>query len=102
MCSRIDAPAAALIPDREKWADAAKDARNKLAHTRASEQHTNDALNAVMEVTAALVLLTLLHELGVPDDLLVQSITRHSSFRYAGRLAYEYFQTPTSGDESGL
>ena len=102
LCSRIEAPATALIPDREKWADAAKDARNKLAHTGASEQHTNDALNAVAEVTAALVLLNVLHELGVPDDSLTQSITRHSSFRYAARLAYEHFRTPTSDDGSGV
>jgi hypothetical protein len=102
LCSRIDAPSAALIPDREKWADAAKDARNKLAHTGTSEQHTNDALNAVVEVTAALVLLNVLHELGVPDGTLVQSITRHKSFRNAARLAYEHFRvaSPISGGET--
>lgn len=99
LVARLGEPGAKLIPNANAWATAAKDARNKLAHTGASDLHGNDVLDAVAQVTSALVVLNLLHELGLPEERLMQSIERHRALSHAATLARRYF-TP-QGTKSG-
>ncbi len=96
MVARLGAPGAALVPHPGPWANAAKNARNTLAHTGPSDQHTNDILNAVVQVTSAVVVLNLLHELGFADELLLRAIERHRVLSHAANLAHEFFAPPPS------
>lgn len=70
----------------EVWAKAAKDARNNLAHVGTADNDLNH-LHAVAEVTASLVILNLLHELGVPQDRLRNVVDEHPDLSHAAKLA---------------
>ena len=74
--------------DPELWAKAAKDARNDLAHVGTAENDL-EHMHAVAEVTAGVVILNLLHELGVPQDRLQKAVEENPVLSYAGRLARE-------------
>lgn len=100
LVERVGEPGAKLVPAPERWATAAKNARNTLAHTGASDQHGNDVLHAVVHVTSAVVVINLLHELGLPDSLLTQAIERHGVLSYAADLAREHFAAETPETKS--
>ncbi|WP_353828212.1 HEPN domain-containing protein [Agromyces sp. SYSU T0242] len=76
-----------LVPDPETWARLAGQARNKLAHEGSGGGGDFRQLYAIVEVTAAVVVLNMLHELGVPEDRLRRAITEHSVLSHAARLA---------------
>lgn len=75
-----------LVHDPETWAKAAKDARNHLAHVGSATTDLNH-LHAVAEVTAGVVILNLLHELGVPQDRLLKAVREHPDLSHASKLA---------------
>lgn len=80
-----------LVPDPAKWAKAAGDARNALAHVGASgEQDMND-LFTVVRVTEAVVILNLLHELGVPEARLEKALNDHKKLSFAASLGRRAF-----------
>jgi hypothetical protein len=80
-----------LVPDAEKWAKAAGDARNTLAHVGASgEQDTND-LFTVVRVTEAVVIINLLHEVGVPEPRLKKALQDHNRLSFAVSLGQKAF-----------
>lgn len=80
-----------LVPNAEKWAKEATQARNGLAHEGRSDAHTLDELHAVVEVTRAVVILNLLAELGVPSERLQGGIANHPVISNAARLGRELF-----------
>jgi len=87
LVARLGAVGQALVADPEEWAKAAKNARNTLAHVGSSDHHDTEVLYAVVEVTAAVVILNLLHELGVPENRLLRAIDEHSTLSHAKELA---------------
>lgn len=91
LADRLGGVTASLIPSTRKWIGAAVDARNKLSHAGASNEHTLLELHAVVEVTAAVVILNLLHELGVPGERLLKAVGEHQQLSYARGLARDHF-----------
>ena len=81
----------ALVPDAERWAVATKNARNDLAHEGRTRHNDIATMAAVAEVTAAVVALNLLHELGAPAEALEEALGRQRDLRVAADLARAYF-----------
>lgn len=77
-----------LVHDPEVWAKAARDARNNLAHVGTADNDL-EHLHVVAEVSAAVVILNLLHELGVPQERLLKAVREHPDLSHAARLARE-------------
>lgn len=79
-----------LLPDPERWAKKSTRARNDLAHTGHSSGHTIEDLYAVVKVTAAVVLLNLLHDMGLTSDRQRTILRDNSDLRLACRLSREH------------
>jgi hypothetical protein len=81
---------AELLPNPEGWASAAKDARNVVAH---GGKGNNDIvlMHAITEVTLAVVIVNLFHELRIPSERLMQSLTSTGRLTRAARLAREHW-----------
>lgn len=84
-----------LVPDPFLWARIAVRSRNDLAH-RGHAGKDYDQLYAVVEVTAAVVVLNLLREVGVPVNRLEMALSQHSEFKRAAELARRHFTKPSS------
>jgi hypothetical protein len=84
-----------LVPDPVLWARIAAQSRNDLAH-RGHAGKDYEQLYAVVEVTAAVVVLNLLHEIGVPANRLEMALSQHSEFTWASELARRHFTKPRS------
>lgn len=84
----------AMLPAPKIWAEAAKEARNTLAHTGRAQAHTLDLLYAVTEATTAVVVANLLYEVGLAPEKLRETVANHQAFQRAARLAREHL----SGD----
>lgn len=92
LVDRLDTNVSAkLLPDPNRWAAAATNARNALAHTGQSSKHSLQELYAVSEVTSAVVILNLLQELSIPPSGLVQRMSRNRMLSRAVRLAADCF-----------
>ena len=80
-----------LVPDPAKWAKAAGDARNALAHVGASGEQDMSDLVAVVRVTEAVVVLNLLCQLGVPEARLKKALNEHKRLSFAAHLGRKAF-----------
>ena len=78
-----------LMPDVEHWAARTALARNDLAHEGKTPRHTVEELVAIVEVTTAVVILNLLHELGLPGERQRQLMTEHPQLRATAEKARE-------------
>ncbi|MFK4804314.1 HEPN domain-containing protein [Microbacterium sp. ZW CA_36] len=72
-----------LVPDAEKWAKETRTARDQLAHTGETKAQSIEQMAAISEVTAAVVALNLLFELGAPVDALADALSRQPDLRLA-------------------
>jgi hypothetical protein len=88
LVERVGEAGQRLVHKADVWAKAAKDARNNLAHVGTAENDL-EHLHAVAEVTAGVVILNLLHELGVPQERLQKAVDENPVLSYAARLARE-------------
>jgi hypothetical protein len=79
-----------LLPSPEGWANAAKDARNNVAHGSDSAAQI-ELLYAVTEVATAVVIVNLLHELGVPTERVLYAITNRGRLARAARLSRKHW-----------
>jgi len=86
LVSRLGDAGLRLVHDPGIWAKSAKDGRNLLAHTGTASNDL-EHLHAVTEVTAAVVILNLLHELGVPQAVLSKAVDEHPVLSHAAHLA---------------
>lgn len=69
LASRPDQEAVALlVPDVDRWARATTKARNNLTHEGQTHDHSIEELAAITDVTAAIVILNLLNEVGLPVE----------------------------------
>lgn len=84
-----------LLPNADGWVDAAKNARNLVAH---GGETGSDVLlmYAITEVTTAVVIVNLMHELGVPAERLIEMIQTAGRLERAARLAREHW--PVAGE----
>lgn len=90
LATRIGEPGSALVGDVERWASAAKNARNQIAHLGSAQEEVL-RMHALVEVTSGVVVLNLLHELGMTEDQLMRSVTRHPKLSFAASLARSHF-----------
>lgn len=87
-----------LMPDVDRWARRTTRARNDLAHEGTTPDHSIEELVAIVEVTTAVVILNLLHELGLPAERQREIVQEHPQLRATARKAREWLVVP--GTES--
>lgn len=84
-----------IVPDVDRWASRTVKARNDLAHEGDTPNHSIEELVAVVEVTTAVVILNLLHELGLPAERQQAIVREHPQLRRTASLAGEWLREPT-------
>lgn len=98
LAARPDQEAIALlIPDVGHWASRTTRARNDLAHEGKTPNHPFEELIAIVEVTTAVVILNVLHELGLPAERLRKIVQEHPQLQATSRNARKWLIAP-SGD----
>ncbi|WP_185994240.1 ApeA N-terminal domain 1-containing protein [Nocardioides campestrisoli] len=93
---RPDADAIArLVPDVDRWATVTTRARNDLAHEGQTPRQSVDDLIAVVNVTSAVVILNLLHELGLATERQREIVKNHPEWRSTANHAWKWLATST-------
>jgi hypothetical protein len=77
-----------FMPSPNRWATAAKDARNMLVHRILPEasspgprEPTPEEMYVLAQMTSGLITLNLLQEIGVPRSRLAEVVTTHEPYR---------------------
>lgn len=95
LAARPDQDAIALLmPDVDRWASRTTRARNDLAHEGRTPNHSFEEMIAIVEVTTAVVILNVLHELGLPAERQREVIRDHPQLRETARAAHEWLVAP--------
>ncbi|MGP3973017.1 HEPN domain-containing protein [Streptomyces sp. 8N114] len=98
LAARPDQEAIALlVPDVAHWAKRTTRARNDLAHEGRTPNHSFEELIAVVEVTTAVVILNVLHELGLPPERQREIVQEHPQLRATSRTAGDWLVASESG-----
>lgn len=79
-----------LIPDFHYWAKRTAKARNDLAHEGKTPKHSLEELVAVVEVTKAVVVLSLLNEIGLPIEQQLKIVEEHPRLQMVRSWAEKY------------
>jgi hypothetical protein len=82
-----------LMPDVDRWARRTTRARNDLAH-EGKTPHSIEELIAIVEMTTAVVILNVLHELGLPAERQREIVREHPQLRATARIAREWLVVP--------
>jgi hypothetical protein len=91
LAARPDQDAIAwLVPDVDHWARRTTRARNDLAHEGKTPNHSIEELIAIVDVTSAVVILNVLHELGLPAAQQREVVQDHPQLRATFRTAVEW------------
>jgi hypothetical protein len=91
LAARPDQDAIALLmPDVDRWAERTTRARNDLTHEGKTPNHRMEELFAVVEVTTAVVVLNLLHELGLPAERQSEIVREHPRLRATANTARDW------------
>ncbi|MBO4140209.1 hypothetical protein J5U46_08645 [Micromonospora tulbaghiae] len=85
-----------LMPDVDRWARRTTRARNDLAHEGRTLHHSVQELAAIVEVTTAVVILNVLHELGLPAERQREIVQEHPQLRATASRAREWLVVPGS------
>jgi hypothetical protein len=85
-----------LIPNPEAWAEAAKKARNAVAHGGESGADVQ-LQHAITQVVRAVVITNLLHNLEIPKARLGYALEENRTLRSAARLASEFWPVGADG-----
>lgn len=97
LAERPDQEAIALLmPDVGHWARRTTKARNDLAHEGRTPNHSFEELIAIVEVTTAVVILNVLHELGLPAERQREIVQEHPQLRATSLTAGEWLVAPES------
>ncbi|RKT83371.1 hypothetical protein SAMN05421805_105143 [Saccharopolyspora antimicrobica] len=95
LAARTDRDAIArLMPDVDRWARRTTRARNDLAHEGRTPNHSVDELIAIVDVTTAVVILNVLHELGLPAERQRQIVQEHPQLRATASTARKWLVAP--------
>jgi hypothetical protein len=85
-----DKAVALLMPDVDRWARRTTRARNDLAHEGRTPNHGVEELITIVEVTTAIVLLNVLHELGLGAEQQRKIAQEHPQLRATARNASKW------------
>ncbi|GGD00527.1 hypothetical protein GCM10011512_29250 [Tersicoccus solisilvae] len=91
LVERLGAAGERLVPNPASWARHAGNARNLLAHEGTSQDHDFEELYGVLEVTAAVVVMNFMKELGMDERQLIEAIDKHPVLSRAANEAREKF-----------
>lgn len=80
-----------LVPDPDSWAKAAAHSRDGVAHFGTVGHSRYDELHAIVRVTAAVVTMNVLGELGISQDRMLRALHENRDLRWTCELAREYF-----------
>ncbi|MGV0906268.1 ApeA N-terminal domain 1-containing protein [Mycobacterium novum] len=80
-----------LLPNAEAWAEAAKKARNFVAHGGQSGADDFLLQHAITEVTRAVIIVNLLHCLEIPKEQVRHALMVNRTLSRAARLAAEHW-----------
>jgi hypothetical protein len=95
LAARPDQDAIALLmPDVVHWAKRTTRARNDLAHEGRTPNHSVEELIAIVDVTTAVVILNVLHELGLSVERQRKIVLEHPQLRATSRAAVEWLAAP--------
>jgi len=95
LAARPDGEAVGLLmPDVDRWARRTTQARNDLADKGRTPHNSIEELIAVVEVTTAVVILNVLHELGLPPERQREIVQEHPQLRATARSAREWLVVP--------
>ncbi|QEU93320.1 HEPN domain-containing protein [Streptomyces kanamyceticus] len=95
LAARPDQDAIALLmPDVDRWAGRTTRARNDLAHEGKTPNHRTEELIAIVDVTAAVIILNVLHELGLPAERQREIVREHPQLRSTASAAGEWLVAP--------
>lgn len=95
LAARPDEEAIALLmPDVDWWARRTTRARNDLAHEGKTPSHSIGELIVIVEVTTAVVILNILHELGLPAERQREIVREHPQLKATARTAREWLVKP--------
>lgn len=98
LAARLDQKAVRfLIPDVDYWAKRTVKARNDLAHEGKTPNHFMEELKAVVDVTTAVVILNVLHELGLPCEQQRKIVQVHPQLSNTSRIARDLLVDPETG-----
>ena len=91
LAKRLDGEVVRLfIPDTDHWARRTAKARNDLAHEGKTPKHSLEELVAVVEVTKAVVVLSLLNEIGLPIEQQLKIVEEHPRLQLVRSWAEKY------------
>lgn len=80
-----------LLPNVDLWAQRTSKARNDLAHRGASKNVPPLEMSAIVSVTVAVVVISLISQLGIPTSRILQALEQHPELRHAPDLARRYW-----------
>ncbi len=81
---------ASLVPDVDRWARRTTRARNDPAHEGRTPSHSFEELVAVVDVTTAVVILNLLHEVGLSAERQRKVVQAHPQLRAMAQQSREH------------
>jgi ApeA N-terminal domain 1 len=87
-----------LLPNVEFWARRTTYARNDLAHRGESKRVPPLEMSAAVDVTVAVVVITLLDQLEIPTSRILDALQQHPDLKYAPGLARKYWQAGDAGE----
>lgn len=91
LAERLDPEVAGLfVPDANRWATRTARARNDLAHQGKTPKHSLEELVAVVEVTKAVVVLSLVNEIGLPIEQQLRIVRDHPRLQGVRSWAEKY------------
>ncbi|WP_141098978.1 ApeA N-terminal domain 1-containing protein [Mycobacterium avium] len=80
-----------LLPNVELWARRVTKARNDLAHRGESKDVRAEEMSAIVSVTVAVLIVSLISQLGVPTSRILQALQQHPELRHAPGLAHRFW-----------
>ncbi len=80
-----------LLPNVELWAKRTTLARNDLAHRGESKNVPGLEMSAIVDVTVAVIVVSLLTQLGIPTPRILQALERHPDLKWAPDLALRHW-----------
>ena len=90
-----------LLPNAELWARRTTKARNDLAHRGESQSVPALEMSAIVSVTVAVLVVSLISQLGIPTSRILQALQQHPELRHAPGLAQRYWPPEDHRDDEG-
>jgi ApeA N-terminal domain 1 len=89
-----------LLPNVELWAQRTTVARNDLTHRGESKRVPALEMSAIVDVTVAVIVISLLTQLGISTSRILQALEHHPDLKWAPDLARKYWPAGNAGEET--